>query len=614
MTNHPPSGPQPPIEDYAFLGDCHSAALVSRGGSVDWCCMPRMDGESCFGRLLDWERGGFCAVRPVGEGFEIERRYLDTTLMLETRFVREDAELRLLDGFVMRPGPEQRPDSQLVRIVEAVRGPVEVEFDIRARFDYGWLEPWVRHHQGCLFSALGGDLGLLVSGDVGFELCDGADLRARVHLEPGQRRRLSLQALPSRRLYPTEPEGASVAEIDRRFDDSVAWWKEWVAAGDCEYRDAAALIRSACVLKALTYAPTGAIAAAATTSLPETIGGERNWDYRYSWIRDSVFALQALSGIGFVDEAQGFRHFIERTAAGDASQLSVLFGIDGRTRIVEYELEHLAGYRGSRPVRVGNRAYRQVQLDIFGYLLDLAWKSTRIGDPPDASYWRFLHQVVEHVAERWQEPDRGIWEVRKEPEHFVYSKAMCWAAVDRGLRLGEHLGFEMPVDRWRALRGEIRRAIEEQGYDPARGVFVRAFGSSGMDATLLLLPRLGFVAYDDERFERTLRAVREELETETGLLLRYRAPDGLSGGEGCFVACSFWLAECLAIQGRKDEAQEVFDRASRCANDLGLFAEEYDPDERTQLGNFPQGLSHYAQIAAGMAIAGFPTPGDDPRP
>jgi GH15 family glucan-1,4-alpha-glucosidase len=391
------------------------------------------------------------------------------------------------------------------------------------------------------------------------------------------------------------------AGIDRRLDDTIAAWRRWAETLSRKGPDAAGILRSALVLRALTYRPTGAIAAAATTSLPEVAGGERNWDYRLSWIRDSALAVRSLAELGCEDEADGFRRFVERSAAGNADDLQVMFGIAGEHRIGERQLDSLAGYLGARPVRVGNDASGQLQLDAYGHLVDQSWRWYGRGHEPDDDYWRFIVDLVEAAVARWREPDAGIWEWPGEPRHFVHSKVMCWAAVDRGLRLAEACMRKAPERRWRQAREEIRAAIEDHGYDRDRGVFVQAFGEKSLDAANLRLPGLEFVAYDDERMIRTADAIRDDLGSD-GLIRRYAADDGLPGREGAFLACSFWLAEVLAHQGRVEEARAAFDRAIATANDLGLFSEEYDPEQGLMLGNFPQALSHLAHLEASIAL------------
>jgi pentatricopeptide repeat protein len=592
-----------PIGDYGFLSDCHSVALVSREGSVDWCCMPRVDSASVFGRLLDAERGGHCTIQTDAEAVT-SRRYLGDSLVLETTIRCSAGEARILDCFTMRESGAERPNRQLLRVVEGIRGWMELSFLAAIRFDYGEIKPWLQRRGVGAYSAIGGNDGLLVRSDVDLDRSDSHDLLARFHIRAGQRVRFSLEYLP-----PHEVEAASLGrtdatELDRRLDETIEWWKGWSARIQLDGLDAAAAKRSATILKGLQNAPTGAIVAAPTTSLPESDNGERNWDYRYSWIRDSAFTVRSLASLGLDAEADRFRRFVERSAAGSTETLQIVYGVGGERRLTEQELEALEGYRGIAPVRIGNAAARQVQLDVYGELLDLAWRWHRRGSSPDDDYWRFLVELVDAAADRWSEPDRGIWELRGEPRHFVHSKVMCWAALDRGIKLADECIRRAPTRRWRTARDEVRAAVEDQGYDTDRGVFVQAFGSSALDGALLLLPSVGFLPYDDPRMVRTTDAIRRELDDGKGLILRYpHGDDHLSSDEGAFVTCSFWLVECLARQGRVQEARELFDRVSSCGSDLGLFPEEYDPRRGEPLGNYPQGLSHLSHIAAAVALA-----------
>ncbi|MGN6756707.1 MAG: glycoside hydrolase family 15 protein [Thermomicrobiales bacterium] len=604
MTERPTS-PYPSIGDYALIGDCHSAALVSQAGSVDWCCLPRFDDSSCFARLLDWEKGGYCSIAPENHGHTTFRSYIDDTLVLETIFRTEGGEARLIDCFTMRKGGKLEPYRQLLRVVEGTRGHITFSIHIAPRFDYGDLKPWIRHEGVRLYSAIGGDDALIIYSDAELEIAGRHDLIARFNVRASERVRLSLTYMEPNRLDMFGPVKPETTELDQRLEETLAWWRRWSAQARLEGPDGPGAVRSAITLKALNNAPTGAIIAAPTTSLPETPGGERNWDYRYSWIRDSYMSVRSLTEIGCASEADAFRRFIQRSAAGAAESLQIMYGPGGERRLTEIELTHLEGYRGARPVRIGNAASNQLQLDAYGELLDLTWKWYQRGNNIDDDFWRFVLDLVDMAAERWQEPDRGIWEWRGPAQHFVHSKVMCWAALDHGLHLAEACMRQAPVRRWKSARAAIRKAVEKEGYDHKRGVFVQAFGSTALDASVLQLPSVGFVDYEDERMIRTVDAIRDDL-TEHGLVLRYRieqTADGLRGKEGSFLACTFWLAECLAHQGRLEEARQVFDRATATSNDLGLFAEEYDVEHSEPLGNFPQGLTHLSHIAAAVAMA-----------
>jgi GH15 family glucan-1,4-alpha-glucosidase len=606
-SRHPESGNErsgvtddryPAIGDYAFIADCHSAALISRGGSIDWCCMPRIDSESLFGRLLDRARGGYFQIAPR-ERFRVRRRYLDATLVLETTFATDGGEARLLDCFVMREGGRERPARQVIRLVEGVHGRLELGVRVVPRFDYGAIRPWIRPYGERAFALIGGDDGVVLSGDVKLFLEDRYELAGTIAVEEGARARISMQFAPPEDLDGDPEPVPEATELDDRLEETVRWWRRWADQGDHpEARDADAVLRSSLVLKGLTQARTGAIAAAATTSLPEVPGGDRNWDYRFSWIRDSTWAVRSLYELDHHREADGFRRFVERSAAGHVDDLQIVYGMGGERRLPELELD-LEGYRGARPVRIGNAAAHQRQHDVYGELLELAWRWHREGHSPDDHYWKFLAELVDAAAQRWGDPDRGIWEVRHDPQHFVHSKVMSWAAVDRGLALAEETGRAAPIERWKRVREEIRKAVESDGYDPDRGVFVRAFGSSEMDGALLLVPGVRFVEWDDPRMVRTADAIREELDAD-GLLYRYTSDED----EGAFLPCSFWLAECLARQGRTDAAREVFDRAREAANDVGLFSEEFDPRSGEMLGNFPQALTHLSHISAALALEG----------
>jgi GH15 family glucan-1,4-alpha-glucosidase len=596
---------QPPISDYGLIGDGQSAALVSAAGSIDWCCLPRFDSGALFARLLDAE-GGHCSIeanRPPERPADgsPERRYLEQTLVLETKLAGENGEARLLDFFVLS---EDAKRPCIVRIVQGVRGSVELKVEIVPRFDYGAISPWLREAGGeNAFAAIGGDDGLLIRADFELRVVDHHRLESELKVSEGERRRLSLGYWRPVELEPLERlEQLDPAEIDDALEQTVSRWREWFSRLDGETLRLAGVGRSAAVLKALSYESTGAIVAAPTTSLPETrdLGGERNWDYRYSWVRDSALAAHSLAELGYEEDTDAFRRFIERSAAGHADDLQVLFGVGGERRLGEEELEHLSGYRGSAPVRAGNAAAGQFQLDAYGQILDQSWSWHRRGNSPDNDFWRFLADLVDTACERWSEPDRGIWEWRGEPRHFVHSKALAWSAIDRGIRIAEDTGREVP-ERWPAAREEVHKATEARGYDERRGTFMQAFDGDGLDAALLRLPAVGFCEWDDERMVGTADAIREQLDLD-GLLRRYDADDGMAP-EGAFLPCSFWLATCLAHQGRHDDARDVFDRAAATANDLGLYAEEYDPEPGRMLGNFPQALTHLSHIEAALALA-----------
>jgi GH15 family glucan-1,4-alpha-glucosidase len=600
----PGASSYPPIADYALIGDCHSAALVSRDASIDWCCLPRFDSGSAFGRLLDSEHGGCCAITPTGEGdWQYERRYVEDTLVLETAMLGPSGEAKLLDCFTLQGTPLETERRQILRVIEGVRGSVEFEVRVAPRFDYGQVRPWIRRHGHRLHSAIGGNDALLVWCEQELQEDPQHELVGRFSVGPGDRVRLTLTYCPPHRIDAGPPPEPDAATLDELLGQTLNWWREWAATVRLGTRDESAARRSGIALKALTYAPTGAVAAAPTTSLPEAVGGERNWDYRYAWVRDSSFSSRAFAELGCVNEADAFRAFIMRSAAGHAGDLQVLYGVGGERRLNGSAVENLEGYRGSKPINVGNDASGQLQLDAYGELVNLTWRWHRRGHSPNDDDWRFLVSLIDHAAERWSEPDCGIWEWPGDPDHFVHSKVLCWSALDRGIRLADECMRRAPTRRWQQARDEVREAIEARGYDRKRGVYVQAFDRSEMDAALLLLPTVEYIAWDDERMLRTVAAIREELDAGDGLIYRYTRDDGLEGDEGAFLCCSFWLAECLAQAGELNEARAIFDQAAARSNDLGLFSEEIDPRSGELLGNFPQGLTHLAHIDAAVALA-----------
>ena len=601
----PVAGPAyPPIADYALIGDCHSAALVSRSGSIDWCCLPRFDSDSCFGRLLDWNKGGYFAITPVGR-FRARREYRGDSLILVTTFTTATGAARVVDFFSMREGGRRRPRRELVRVIHGLRGHMIFDVAVVPRLDFGEVKPWIYESGAGAQCAVGSNTGLRLFGDIPLQLAGEHDLGARVEVRPGVRYHLGLTFFRPDETQKLRSAARDLAVLKAHYIETQQWWQQWTSK--IRYRDGqgVGIMRSAITLKALSYAPTGAIVAAITTSLPESVGEERNWDYRFCWVRDAIFTVHALGTLGLESEADGVRRFIQRSSAGNADELQVLYAVDGKRRLPEITLDGLEGWRGSRPVRIGNAAERQFQLDLYGLVVELSWRWSERGVPPQKDYWDFLVAIIELAIEKSRLPDRGIWEIRSPPRHFVLSKVMCWAAVDGGIALAEKYSLAAPFERWRQERDDIRRNIETHGVDHSRDIFVESYGSDQVDAALLLLPAVDFVGFRDERMVRTTDVIRQELSSE-GLILRYRSEDGLRGREGVFLACTFWLAECLARQGRRREALQAFKHATAAANDVGLFAEQYAPLGKEMLGNFPQGLTHLAHISAALALRDMP--------
>lgn len=602
---HRSDDPYPPISDYALLSDCHCTALVCRSGSIDWCCMPRMDAESCFGRLLDWRQGGHFRIAPALDDYHVARDYRKATLILDTEFSTDDAAVRVTDCFVTADAPAIAGRYCLLRVVEGLRGELPLAIDVVPRFDCGEIIPHIEAVGDGLYTAFGSNKGLVFQSDCPLEVVRTGELRARPTLRQGERLHIAVRfEAPERVADLAEELRVRHLDTEALLRSTEDWWHDWIGNLSATYRDDRQVTRSALVVKGLTFERTGAVIAAATTSLPESIGGNRNWDYRFSWIRDSVFATRALYGLGFSREAGRFSRFIERSAAGSAEQLQLMYAVDGKRRLPEIELGELEGYRGSRPVRLGNRAAQQTQLDSYGGLLELTWMSHGADDEIAPGYWGFLVESADVVCRRWQEPDHGIWEFRSDAYHFVHSKAMCWAALHRAIELAERRGCAVPLI-WRENLHAIRDAVDTRGYDPERGIYVQAFERNYLDSALLLLPRFEFVDYRDPRMVRTVDALCSGLHSD-GLLLRYAGPDGLVGREGAFLPSTFWLVECLARQGRRERALEYYERAMNCANDVGLFAEEYDRTLDEPLGNFPQVLTHVSQINARIALQDGP--------
>lgn len=573
------------IEDYAFLSDTETCALVSRDGSIDWLCMPRFDSGAFFARLLGTDENGFWKIAPKGEVLKTTRRYRGDTLILETEFETADGCVRLTDCMPLR---DEFPD--IVRTVEGLRGSVEMDMCVVLRFDYGRLVPWVRHVDGGITAMAGPDAVILRS-DVEMH---GEDLSTVAHftIEAGETQAFVLTWYPS---HKPPPAAENSAESLRRTED---YWKEWAghAQPGAQWRDA--VMRSLLVLKGLTYAPTGGIIAAATTSLPEQIGGTRNWDYRFCWLRDATFTLYSLLGAGYTEEAQAWRNWLLRVIAGSPFQMQTLYGAGGERPSLEYELSHLAGYENSSPVRVGNAAAQQFQLDVYGEVIDVMHQARTHGLVLDTDAWQVERCLVKFVAEHWQEPDMGIWEVRGPARHFTHSKVMAWVAMDRAVQACEKFGLEGDVAEWRRVRDLIHAEVCARGYNSKVGSFVQSLDSDDLDAATLMIPLVGFLPASDPRVLSTIAAIEKNL-MSGGFVLRYHTDtdvDGLPAGEGAFLPCSFWLVDCLNLTGRYDEARAMFERLLTLRNDLGLLAEEYDPRARRMTGNFPQAFSHVALL------------------
>jgi GH15 family glucan-1,4-alpha-glucosidase len=591
------------IEDYAFLSDTHSAALVSRDGSIDWLCLPRFDSPSIFAALLDGERGGYWRIAPSQSVTEVQRRYRGDSFVLETIFTTSTGTICVVDCLALEkrsdPTDVHRviPEEVLVRVVRGLSGTVPVRMDYRPRFDYGSVVPWFRARHGCI-EAVGGPTALDLVASIPLELGE-FEISADFEVSEGE----SVSFLTSYHLSHIERPPRPIEDCADLIGNTESFWSAW--ARRCTYEGPLReqIIRSLVTLKGLTFSPSGGLVAAATTSLPEQLGGPRNWDYRYCWLRDATFTLDVLLEQGYTLEAEAWRDWLLRAVAGDPEDMQIMYGVLGERRLYEVELD-LDGYEASRPVRIGNAAHEQFQLDVYGEVMDSFHSARRAGLSTPEQAWELEKLIVEFVCERWQEPDEGIWEVRSGPQHFVHSKVMAWVAMDRGIKAIENFGLEGPVDHWRDVREEIRREVMDKGVNPARGCFQRGYDDEEMDASLLVLPIVGFIEADDPLMLRTIEAVEEDLLVD-GFVLRYRShetADGLPPGEGTFLMCSFWLVDCLALLGRIEEANQMFERAAGVANDLGLLSEQYDPSDKRLLGNFPQAFSHVALVTSALAL------------
>jgi GH15 family glucan-1,4-alpha-glucosidase len=581
------------LEDYAIIGDCETAALVSRSGSIDWLCWPRFDSGACFAALLGGPEHGRWLIEPADPHSRITRRYRGNTLILETHIETTDGAVTLIDFMPLRGR-----NSDIVRLVRGERGRVPMRTELVLRFDYGRTIPWVNRLADGTFRAIAGPDMVVLHTPVSVH---GQDLTTvgEFDVEAGTTVPLVLTHGFSHLPPPDAIDPESALESTETF------WTEWAARSESTGEWSEAITRSLVTLKALTYAPTGGIVAAPTTSLPEKLGGERNWDYRFCWLRDATFTLLALMNDGYYDEAGAWRDWLLRAAAGAPSQLQIMYGLAGERRLSEFIVPSLPGYEASQPVRIGNAAHDQLQLDVYGEVMDALHQARRGGLHPREADWAFQRALLEHLESVWDRPDEGIWEVRSGPRHFTHSKVMAWVALDRGIRAAEAFGLRAPLTRWRALRQSIHDDVCRRGFDAEVGSFVQSYDSRELDASLLLLPAMGFLPVDDPRIQGTIRAVERRLFTD-GFLLRYdtsSSDDGLPAGEGAFLACSFWLADAYMLLGRVDDARRLFERLLSLRNDVGLLSEQYDPDTGRLVGNFPQAFSHIALINSAHNLA-----------
>ncbi len=574
------------IEDYALIGDCETAALVAKNGSIDWLCWPRFDSDACFAALLGTPENGRWQIAPMAGTRSSSRRYRDDTLILETRFETDEGSVLLIDFMPLRG-----TNSDLIRIVVGERGRVAMRSELVIRFGYGRTVPWMsrldeRHRQ----AISGPDMVVFTTPAP----VRGEDLKTvgEFTVSAGERVPFVLTYGPSQRPPPesVDPEAA--------LEETETFWTEWMRRGRNYGEWSEAVRRSLVTLKALTHAPTGGIVAAPTTSLPEHLGGVRNWDYRFCWLRDATLTLLALMNAGFYGEAKAWRDWLVRAAAGSPEQMQILYGIAGERRATEWEVEWLSGYERSKPVRIGNAAHDQLQIDVYGEVIDALHQGRRGGLDPTDSAWALQRALLNHLVSLWHEPDEGIWEVRGGRRHFTYSKVMAWVAFDRGIKTVEEFGLEGPVERWRTERDRIHKDVCTNGFNSELGSFVQSYGSTQLDASLLLLPTVGFLPVSDARIHGTVAAVERRLLVD-GLVLRYdtaEAADGLPPGEGAFLACTFWLADAYVLMGRIQDARRLFQRLLDLRNDVGLLAEEFDPAAGRQVGNFPQAFSHISLL------------------
>jgi len=579
------------IEDYALIGDCETAALVGKDGSIDWLCWPHFASEACFALLLGSEENGYWKLAPKDGEWKVSRKYRDHTLILETTFENADGAMRLIDFMPMRGA-----NSDIVRIVECIRGSVDVRMELALRFDYGRTVPWVTSHNHGVRAIAGPHLAILrASAPTSGE---GLKTISEFTLHKGQR---AWFTLTYGRSHEPEPEPIDHAQA---LKDTEDFWLDWVKRSQHDGKYAAAIERSLITLKALTYQPTGGVVAAVTTSLPEAIGGQRNWDYRYCWLRDTTFTLLALMNGGYYEEAAAWQDWLLRALAGSPDQTQTLYGIAGERSFIEWEADWLAGYENSRPVRIGNAASMQLQLDIYGEVMDAFFHAQAGLHRQREDDFHLQRALVNHLADIWQQPDESIWETRGGAQHFTYSKMMAWVAFDRAILLAEQAQCESPIEKWKTIRDEIHREICEKAFDSRHNCFVQAYGSEHLDAALLLMPLVGFLPGSDLRVRGTVEAIERELMRD-GFVLRYdsaKVDDGLPPGEGVFLACSFWMVSSLKAIGRKTDARKLFERLLKLCNDVGLLSEEYDVSSKRLVGNFPQAFSHIALVNAAFDL------------
>ena len=590
------------IEDYGFIGNTVTGALVGRDGSIDWLCLPAFDSGACFAALIGTAENGHWKIAPTGNDFKVTRAYRPQTAILETIFENADGAVTITD---FMPLAEDGTRVDLIRIITCTRGSVDLQSRLVLRFDYGGIVPWVQKSDNGLVAISGPD-GVALQTHIPVYGKDMATL-ADFTLTAGKTASFCLSWFHSNKDVP-EP-----LDTETALQKTEQQWRAWSAKAKSVDPWNDAILRSLITLKALTFSPTGAIVAAPTTSLPEKIGGARNWDYRYCWIRDSTLTLYAMLNSGYHEEAKAWRQWLLRAAAGEPSKLQIMYGLRGERRLTEMEVPWLTGYEGSQPVRLGNGAHNQVQLDVYGELMDTLHVARKFDLENDEESWQLQKAFIAFVEKSWRQPDSGIWEVRGPPQQFTYSKIMAWVALDRAIKAVEMFNLSGPVEQWRQTAADIHADVCQSGYNAEKGYFVQAYGSTQLDASLLLMAQLGFVPPDDPRFIATVAAVERELLVD-GFVLRYRpeqTDDGLSSGEGAFLACSFWLVDAYAIINRYDDAVALFERLLTLRNDLGLLAEEYDVTAKRQLGNFPQAFSHIALINSAHNLSSYHPPAKD---